>query len=252
MATPEWRDRWDELNGREKTFVERWLIDFNPHQAALDAGYSIHTARSDAWSWVKDPTLKPDLYETCAFRRKQKLDAMGEGEQARELIERLRRTALADPRELIDQQRGACRYCWGVNHEYQWKDFEYEEAVRDWERRPPKRRDEPMPELMGGMGYRFKASPNPECPRCEGEGQIRVTPRDTRDLSPSGVALYKGIKIRKDGSLEILSQDQAAAAALYAKITGIAIERRELTGPGGAPLMPTRIELVAANVDGEG
>lgn len=247
MGAPEWKDRFDELSSNEQTFVERWLIDFNPHQAALDAGYSIHTARSDAWSWVKDPTKKPALYETCAYRRRVKMEEMGEGEQARELIERLRRTALADPRELIDQQRGACRYCWGVNHEYQWKDFEYEEAVRDWERRPPKRRDEPMPELMGGMGYRFKASPNPECPRCEGEGQIRVTPRDTRDLSPSGVALYKGIKIRKDGSLEILSQDQAAAAALYAKITGIAIERREITGKDGAPLIPAPITTADPN-----
>lgn len=249
MLIKDCRDRWDELSGQEQTFVEAWLISFNPHSAALEAKYAITTARSDAWSWVKDPRKKPALYETCMYRRREKMEAGGEAQLTREFIERLRVKATADPRELIDQTIGACRYCWGERHEYQWKEFEYEDAVKQAERTALKERKPiELPDLAGGFGYRFKADPNPACPRCEGEGEVRTRWKDLRDLSPAGVAIYKGLKIKKDGSYEIIAADQDAAGALFSKITGIAPERMELSGPGGAAI-PTEIRLVAAGDD---
>lgn len=249
MRIDECRDRWDELTSQEQTFVERWLIDFNPWQAAIDSAYSLNTARSHAWSWVKDPTMKPALYETCMVRRRAKLESMGEGEHARQLIERLRLIATADPAELVHEVVRACRHCWGFEHKYHWTPAEFEAAVRKAEHSRGKL---PIPDCSGGLDFDKTRDPHPECPECRGVGVTEIRPRDTRDLSPAGRALYRGVRTKKDGSFEMLMADQNAAAALYAKITGIAIERRELTGPGGAPLMPTRIELVAANVDGEG
>lgn len=249
MRIDECRDRWDELTSQEQTFVERWLIDFNPWQAAIDSAYSLNTARSHAWSWVKDPTMKPALYETCMVRRRAKLEAMGEGEHARQLIERLRLIATADPAELVHEVVRACRHCWSFEHKYHWTPAEFEAAVRKAEHSRGKL---PIPDCSGGLDFDKTRDPHPECPECRGVGVTEIRPRDTRDLSPAGRALYRGVRTKKDGSFEMLMADQNAAAALYAKITGIAIERRELTGPGGAPLMPTRIELVAANVDGEG
>lgn len=244
MGAPEWKDRFDELSSNEQTFVERWLIDFNPHQAALDAGYSIHTARSDAWSWVKDPTKKPALYETCMVRRRAKLEAMGEGEHARQLIERLRLIATADPAELVHEVVRACRHCWGFDHKYHWTPAEFEAAVRKAEHSRGKL---PIPDCSGGLDFDKTRDPHPECPECRGVGVTEIRPRDTRDLSPAGRALYRGVRTKKDGSFEMLMADQNAAAALYAKITGIAIERREITGKDGAPLIPAPITTADPN-----
>lgn len=130
--------------------------------------------------------------------------------------------ALTDPNELISQRVGACRHCWGAGGLYQWKELEYIEAVAKWERSEAKRTKgpaEPMPEPLGGFGYRFTADPNPECSHCEGEGITRIVPMDTTKLSLGARHLYRGVSYTKEGP-KIKFADQDAALERIGRMLG--------------------------------
>lgn len=136
--------------------------------------------------------------------------------------------AFTDPNELTSMRVGACRHCWGEKGLYHWKDFEYEEALADWQRRhhawdaksPDRRGDEPqMPDIAGGFGYRFTAPPNPDCRKCEGEGIERMRVQDTTLLSPGAKHLYRGVQQTKDG-YKILFGDKDKALDSIGRMLG--------------------------------
>ncbi len=62
--------------------------------------------------------------------------------------------------------------------------------------------------------------PRPSCERCGGQGVRRVEIRATDELSASGRALMKAIRMKSDGSIEIAVHDQLAATRLLAELSG--------------------------------
>jgi phage terminase small subunit len=142
--------------------------------------------------------------------------------------------ATADASQLAEVQVRCCRHCWGVLHAYQWKnaaEFGYKLAEsldltardrRQWEKdvalgaKRPEPEPHPLPTDEGGYGFDVYASPNPECPRCLGEGHVMPVIKDTRKLKGAAKRLYAGFKQTKDG-IEIKTRDQAQALALLAK-----------------------------------
>ena len=140
--------------------------------------------------------------------------------------------ASADVNELIGTRIGACRFCHGDNHLYQWKEREFLEACQRAEQADP---PEPLPDIAGGFGYRRTAAPHPSCPECEGEGVMRVVPQDSRNLSPAAKMIYEGVKKTRDG-FEIKIADRHKARENAARILGAFVDRKELSGPGGAPI----------------
>lgn len=61
----------------------------------------------------------------------------------------------------------ACRYCWGLNHAWQWKSArEYQAALVSGDLADPDLSDK------GGYGFRPSRGPNPECPECDGRGVL--------------------------------------------------------------------------------
>ena len=92
--------------------------------------------------------------------------------------------ATADPNELIQHRIGACRFCHGVEHQFQWKtprEFEEGYIAACFDLWPSKGEDattqrdlalerqitDPrLPSDAGGYGYRITADPAPECPEC--------------------------------------------------------------------------------------
>jgi hypothetical protein len=123
--------------------------------------------------------------------------------------------ATADPRELTQSRRGCCRYCWGIDNKREWTEAEYATAL-----------NEALtcmllpPAFEGGLGYRPMREPNPDCPRCEGEGQMRTWLADSRELSPQAARLFAGVKQTKEG-IEIKTRDQDAALAKIADYLGM-------------------------------
>lgn len=145
--------------------------------------------------------------------------------------------ATADPNEIVQVRRECCRYCWGAGHHYQWTEWEYEAAIRDYEKEAQlwdkKGRDpesEPtLPDDYGGMGYNHTLSPNAACPRCFGEGQPRVFMNDSRYLSPGAKKLYAGAKLDKNGNIEAIMHSQQEARAQLMRIFGAWSPARDAT-----------------------
>lgn len=132
-------------------------------------------------------------------------------------IAELRELETADARELAGHHWGACRHCYGVDHGYQWSDeMEYAQAVD-----LAIKTQAAHPEMGGGFGFNPTLEPVAECPRCWGVGVSRPYVADTRNLSRAAARLYKGIKIKGNGDIEILLHDQQKATDMLNRIQGI-------------------------------
>lgn len=121
------------------------------------------------------------------------------------LVSQLMTIVQADPNQLAQFRRVNCRYCWGENHLYQWRDIaEFDKAAAQ-----ASRDGKPEPEY-GGLGFVDNAIPNPDCPKCCGEGTGQLYMADTTLLDGDARQLYAGVRLGKFG-VEILLEDKAAA-----------------------------------------
>lgn len=121
------------------------------------------------------------------------------------LVSQLMTIVQADPNELAQHRRVNCRYCWGEKHLYQWRDIaEFDKAAAQ-----ASKDGKPEPEY-GGLGFVDNAVPNPDCPKCCGEGRGEIHIADTTMLDGDARLLYAGAKYGKFG-VEILMEDKAAA-----------------------------------------
>lgn len=141
----------------------------------------------------------------------------------------------ADPNEIAQYRRVNCRYCWGNEHKYQWRDITEQLTA---ERKAESDGAAP-PDTSGGIGFVDNADPNPECPRCNGEGVGEPFFADTRDLEGDARHLLQGVKIGKFG-IEILTADKDAARRELAKLL---IARDGTVGGNNNDLSRKLIEL---------
>jgi phage terminase small subunit len=167
----------------------------------------------------------------------------------------------ADPSELTRLVGYACRHCNGVNHAYQWRDgaelaravdrYMSDLAAYDATQGKRKRPARPtMPSAEGGFGYRHDSPPSESCPKCYGKlVRVELTPHD--QLSGPARALFKGVKQKADGSIEVLMHDQAAASdqlnKLQAAYTTVSLSASVSVDPNkpnpwsGASLTPEQV-----------
>lgn len=230
-----------EPNETEKDFGDRYVACMCPRTAALEAGYSLKTARTKAYQWVSCREHKPWLYDYIQGLLEEKREKFSI--TTTQVLHRLWLIASADPNELAEMRRVNCRYCHGDQHAYQWTENEFLRACARAEKAK-----EALPDYGGGLDFDPIGEPHEGCPECRGEGVETLHLKDTRDLSPSARALFAGIEKTKDG-VKIKTHDQLAALDKIGKHLGMFIERKELSAPGGAPLFPTTIELVAPGVE---
>ncbi len=204
---------------REARFIDNYLVLFNAEQAYLAAGFNAKpgaSAQAAASRLLSSVKLKPLL----AKRTKAVLDR-SEEERDR-LIESFTLTAYGDVRELSEFHRGACRYCYGQMHRYQFTAGEWDRKMTEYVEKQEKAADagKPMPkapDAKGGTGYDWRRAPHPDCPECSGMGEGRNIIKDTRHYSPAAVALFAGVKETKDG-IEVKIHDQMRARDTLAKI----------------------------------
>ncbi|MDK9585424.1 terminase small subunit [Lelliottia wanjuensis] len=150
-----------------------------------------------------------------------------------DLITQLTAIVNADPNALSQYRRVNCRYCWGDNHKYQWRDIEEQlqaEKRAEIDKNPP-------PDVSGGVGFVDNSDPNPDCPRCLGEGRGEAYFPDTRDIEGDERHLFQGVKVTMNG-VQIAIADKDAARRELARLlvvrgadsrqTELNIERLEL------------------------
>ncbi|MEG6347942.1 terminase small subunit [Enterobacter hormaechei] len=215
-----------ELTAQQKRFVAEYLIDQNATAAAARAGYS------DA-SYGRQLLTIPHVAEAIA--QQQKASLVRTLASADEVLAQMWQLATFDANQLSQYRRGACRYCWGFGHQYQWRDMvEFEEK-----RLEATERDKREPVDVGGYGYDHTREPNPGCPRCNGDGIGQPYFADTRKLSPVAALAYSGVKVGKNGvEITAISRERMFEAVMKRlgladsefaqRLQQIEIDRRQL------------------------
>lgn len=199
---------------RLDVFVAEYVRDLNGRRAAVAAGYSPDTARVKASQLLADPKVSARVN---AARAELVASAKFTTE---DVFNRWQGVASADPRDLSELHRGACRYCWGIGHLFQRTPREMREARADWARDQLARQtkgEEPTEfNEGGGEGYNPKKDPHPDCPECFGDGEERVVFKDTRDLNASARLLFAGVEQTANG-LKVRTHSPERALANIAR-----------------------------------
>ena len=219
----------DGLTNQQRLFVAEYLKDNNATQAAIRAGYSKKTANEQGARLLAKVSIAQ------AIAQQQKASIVRTLGSADEVLEQMWRLATFDANQLSQYRRGSCRYCWGFGHQYQWRDaVEYEEKRLEALER--KRRE---PVDVGGYGYDHNSAPNPECPRCNGDGIGQTFFADTRKLAPDAALAFSGVKLGKNGvEITAISRERMYEAVMKRlgladsefaqRLQQIEIERRQL------------------------
>ncbi|TCB86668.1 terminase small subunit [Enterobacter wuhouensis] len=219
----------DGLTTQQRRFVAEYLKDGNATQAAIRAGYSKKSAEQIGYQLLQKTTV------AHAVAQQQKASIVRTLGGADEVLAQMWQLATFDANQLSQYRRGACRYCWGFGHHYQWRDaVEFEEK-----RLEAVERDRREPEDSGGYGYDHNREPNPECPRCNGDGIGQPYFPDTRKLPQVSRLAYSGIKVGKNGvEITAISRERMFEAVMKRlgladsefaqRLQQIEIERRQL------------------------
>lgn len=173
----------------------------------------------------------------AAIRDRQGARAQRTEITAEQVLQHWHDIATADPNELMQLRRRACRYCHGIDHRFQWRDRdEHAEACLVEDKAAAKAERSPeYPSNEGGYGYDPHLDPTPACPKCDGEGLADVHIADTRKLKGKARLLYAGIKQTRDG-VEIKTRDQDKALELVARHLGMLNDKLQLQGDADKPL----------------
>lgn len=175
-----------KLSPKVKRFIAEYLKDHNVTVAAERAGYSDP-------NYGRQLLTNPNVAQAIA--QQQKASIVRTLGSADEVLEQMWRLATFDANQLSQYRRGSCRYCWGFGHQYQWRDaVEFEEKLAEALAKKGKE-----PNDRGGYGYDHTSSPNPKCPRCNGDGIGQPFFADTRKLAPDAALAYSGVKLGKNG-----------------------------------------------------
>lgn len=221
------------LTPKQQLFVKEYLVDLNATQAAIRAGYKAKTARSIGAENLTKPDIQKAI-EEAQSKRAEKVEITAE-----QVLQRWIDIAYADPNEIAHFRRVCCRYCFGVDHQYQWVDpAEYAAtvaAIKAEAAKSKKKKAVELPSDAGGYGFDPLLRPHPKCPQCHGEGHGQLHINDTRDLSPRAKALFAGIKATAAG-IEIKFHDQDKALENIARHLGMFKDKLEIGGKDGGPL----------------
>ncbi|HHA1672145.1 TPA: terminase small subunit [Enterobacter roggenkampii] len=220
----------DGLTAQQRLFVAEYLKDNNATQAAIRAGYSKKSAEQIGYQLLQKTSVAQ------AIVQQQKASIARTLGSADEVLAQMWQLATFDANQLSQYRRGACRYCWGFGHHYQWRDaVEFDEALAKAEGKDGVR----QPEDPGGYGYDHNREPNPACPRCNGDGIGQPYFADTRKLSPDAALAYSGVKLGKNGvEITAISRERMYEAVMKRlgladsefaqRLQQIEIDRRQL------------------------
>ena len=216
-----------KLSAKVKRFIAEYLKDNNATAAAARAGYSDP-------NYGRQLIANPNVAQAIAQQQKASIArTLG---SADEVLAQMWQLATFDANQLSQYRRGACRYCWGFGHHYQWRDaVEFEEEIAKVEGKEGAR----QPEDTGGYGYDHNREPNPECPRCNGDGIGQPYFPDTRKLPAVSRLAYSGVKVGKNGvEITAISRERMYEAVMKRlgladsefaqRLQQIEIERRQL------------------------
>jgi hypothetical protein len=230
------------LSDQQALFVYWYVKTKNRVEAYRKAGYKCegNTAYAAASRMYRNVKVSKAIRELSnRFRERYTADLD-------EIVDQLVAITRADPNALTQYRRVNCRHCWGENNLYQWRDIqEYDRAAA---KAMKDGRSEPE---YGGLGFVTNADPNPDCPRCNGEGEGELLMGDTRDLDANEHAYFLGVKQTKNGIEAVTESKQAARAMLVKIIQGENAASRGGDKPPVNQYSPDDYRAAASSLDDE-
>lgn len=203
-----------DLSDKEKLFVSYYLECRNKYEAYRKAGYT--GGDRNARMLYRKPAVARAINQGIKQLTEQAIL------NAQDILRHWHEIAIADPGEISQMRRVCCRYCWGFDNHYQWIDeSEYDKAAAK-----AANDSKPPPDQSGGFGFVANDDPNPDCPKCAGEGIEDVFLADTRDLVGPARRLIAGVKKTKFG-IEVMTRDQDAALKNLAAFHNLASSEQD-------------------------
>lgn len=203
-----------DLSDKEKLFVSYYLECRNKYEAYRKAGYT--GGDRNARMLYRKPSVARAINQGIEQLSEQAIL------NAQDILRHWHEIAIADPGEISQMRRVCCRNCWGFDNRYQWVDEEeYDKAAAK-----AAKDSKPPPDQSGGFGFVANDDPNPDCPKCAGEGIEDVFLADTRDLVGPARRLIAGVKKTKFG-IEVMTRDQDAALKNLAAFHNLASSEQD-------------------------
>ncbi len=200
-----------------------------------------HYANTAAAQLMQRDDIKAEIAKRqAALREQSELTA-------RDILTELFLVATADPRDLVEFYRGACRHCYGTEHKYQRTPQEFDNDLQHYLKENKAFAKKGLCDLdemgvffdvKGGMGFTPRRAPVIECPECFGEGVGYTYVKDTRTLSKGAARLYAGVKQTRDG-IEMKMRSADKALELAGQHLGLFKTGLQISGPGGGPVEST-------------
>jgi phage terminase small subunit len=177
-----------KINRRER-FIRRFLVHQNAARAYREAGYQDGPGtRQSAHRLLTSAYVQGRLEE----ERQRLLEALDV--TVEKVVRRFRDIAFADIANIVGLHIGACRFCYGKGHAYQWRTVgEYRASLKQTQKDTASRSSKEAdgrPE--GGYAYDANVLPSPNCPECDGDGIPRIVFKDTRLFTDSERAVFAG------------------------------------------------------------
>lgn len=174
---------------RREAFVRHFLVHQNASRAYREAGYQDGPGtRQSAHRLLTSAYIQARLQE----ERQRLLEALDV--RVNDVVRRFRDIAFADISNIVGLHIGACRFCYGTGHAYQWRTVsEYHSSLAETQSDFASGNSKAacvQPE--GGYGYDANLQPHPDCPECDGEGVPRIVFKDTRLFMDSERAVFAG------------------------------------------------------------
>ncbi|WP_298861556.1 terminase small subunit [uncultured Sulfitobacter sp.] len=186
------------LTQLQRAFCQQYMITGNATEAYIRAGYACgkrETAACEGSKLLRKPKIAAHIAELS-----QKAEDAAVEDTAK-ILNMWHAAAMVDPREISEVRRGACRYCHGQDHAYQWRTAdELEDKLREYENKTKRSRKAlRKPTNESGFGYRRSNIPHPSCPICDGEGFAYAYFHDSRGYSQEAAVAYDGVAQTQHG-----------------------------------------------------
>jgi phage terminase small subunit len=208
------------LSEQHETFVAEFMSNGGNATAAYAVAYPHVTSRPVLWAAAARLRAMPDVAARLTELRTIAAEALNQ--HVATLALDAHELASASVHDLAPIELYGCRHCHGIDGRYQWRDVEelcraIDACVKSANTPKPL----PVPDAAGGYGYSSRAPVNPECETCRGHGVpiVRIVP--TAELSAGARALYAGVTLRDNGTVErVLVEDRAKWAHMRNQLIG--------------------------------
>lgn len=213
------------LSIQESLWVREYIKDWNGAQACLRAGLT--KTENAAGVMGAELIRRPKVVLALHYLVKERARRIDIESDA--IARYWYMLATADARELTPMKRRCCRHCWGEDFQFQYTADELRRAKRahitSW-KKLNKRGEPPLFDEQGGDGFDQTRNPNSECTECNGVGVWNPETIDFDNLSEGALLLYDGMKVYKDGSVELKLRNRDVAMRNFSELMGFIKPRK--------------------------